>query len=393
MDLVSGGAVDGRVAIPRIHADKLTYEMFCKEYMGKNLPCVITGYIEKNWKAFTTFRKVTASGKIEINLDYLVHKFKNVDVPVSIIDVDDNDLSYQSASNTMPFQTYVNSYYKTSANIERKESMLATGVSPKYFYLKDWHYDIACEAIACNAEYKTPVYFSNDWLNEWWTLHRLEQYLNHNNSTHLEYMCYMYNLEKDVDAKSDFKFLYFGHANTFTPLHHDIYKSYSWSGQIVGTKRWLLYPPNTEDICKGKPTLSKAAKSRTVEGMIEVVQEPGELIFVPSGWYHEVYNETSSVSINHNWINENNIDVVAQHLLIDWKQTTHELRDIKDIMTIKEFVLECNKLMHRNTGMNLYELKFFLDFQLKKYKENADVTYTIQKLLKDINVELACILN
>ena len=152
-----------------------------------------------------------------------------------------------------------------------------------------------------------------------------------------------------------------------------------------------MYPPNTEDICKS--TLSKIAKSQTVEGMIEVVQEPGELIFVPSGWYHEVYNETSSVSINHNWINENNIDVVAQHLLIDWKQTTHELRDIKDIMTIKEFVLECNKLMHRNTGMNLYELKFFLDFQLKKYKENADVTYTIQKLLKDINVELACILD
>ena len=54
-------------------------------------------------------------------------------------------------------------------------------------------------------------------------------------------------------------------------------------------------------------------------------------------------------------------------------------------MTIKEFVLECNKLMHRNTGMNLYESEIFLDFQLKKYKENADVTYTIEKLLKDIN--------
>ena len=116
MDRVSDGTVDGHVAIPRIQADKLTYEMFCKEYMGKNIPCVITGYIEKNWKAFTTFRRVTASGKVEVNLDYLVHKFKNVDVPVCTIDVDDDDLSYQSASNTMPFQTYVNTYYKTSGD-------------------------------------------------------------------------------------------------------------------------------------------------------------------------------------------------------------------------------------------------------------------------------------
>ena len=90
------------------------------------------------------------SGKVEVNLDYLVHKFKNVDVPVCTIDVDDDDLSYQSASpNTIPFQTYVNTYYKTSAKIERKEELtLATEVSPKYFYLKDWHYDIACKAIA-----------------------------------------------------------------------------------------------------------------------------------------------------------------------------------------------------------------------------------------------------
>ena len=153
-------------------------------------------------------------------------------------------------------------------------------------------------------------------------------------------------------------------------------------------KRWYLYPPNTEDICR-VPTLLKAAKSRTVEGMIEVVQEPGELIFVPSGWYHEVYNETSSVSINHNWINENNIDVVATSSQIGNKRPMNFAT--LNIMTIKEFVLECNKLMHRNTGMNLYELKFSW-ISLRNTKE-ADVTYTIEKLLKDINVELACILN
>lgn len=390
MDLAAcGAAMDGHGTIPRIHADNITYEMFRKEYMEKNLPCLIHGYIEKHWEAFKTFRKVTASGNVEVNLDYLLQKFNNVDVPVCKVEADDNDLSYQSASITMPFQTYVNTYYKIT---ERKESTPTKEISPEYYYLKDWHYDIACEVMACDAEYETPVYFSNDWLNEWWTLHRLEHYLNHNSQTHRENMSYMYNLENDVDAKSDFKFLYFGHARTFTSLHHDIYKSYSWSGQIVGTKRWYLYPPNTEDICEGKSTLAKTAKSQSVEGMIEIVQQPGELIFVPSGWYHEVYNETSSISINHNWINEHNVDIVGQYLLMEWKQTTNELGDIKDIMTIKEFLLECNKLMHRNTGMNLYELKFFLDFQSTKYKEEPNVKCIIEKLLEEINMELASIL-
>ena len=40
---------------------------------------------------------------------------------------------------------------------------------------------------------------------------------------------------------------------------------------------------------------------RTNKPMI-AVQEEGETIFVPSGWFHQVFNLEDTISINHNWV-------------------------------------------------------------------------------------------
>lgn len=34
---------------------------------------------------------------------------------------------------------------------------------------------------------------------------------------------------------------------------------------------------------------------------MEVEQGPGEVLFVPAGWYHTVANRTGCLSLNHNW--------------------------------------------------------------------------------------------
>lgn len=43
--------------------------------------------------------------------------------------------------------------------------------------------------------------------------------------------------------RNDYRFTYIGPAGTFTPLHRDVYGSYSWSCNIFGRKRWWLIPP------------------------------------------------------------------------------------------------------------------------------------------------------
>ena len=48
---------------------------------------------------------------------------------------------------------------------------------------------------------------------------------------------------------------------------------------------------------------------------IEIIQRSGELLFVPSGWFHEVENLTDCISINHNWLNAHNVKWALTKLL------------------------------------------------------------------------------
>jgi hypothetical protein len=39
----------------------------------------------------------------------------------------------------------------------------------------------------------------------------------------------------------------------------------------------------------------------------EIIQNRGEVVFVPSGWHHQVENCENTISINHNWFNGANV--------------------------------------------------------------------------------------
>lgn len=47
----------------------------------------------------------------------------------------------------------------------------------------------------------------------------------------------------------------------------------------------------------------------------EIYQYSGQTIFVPSGWYHQVFNEVTTLSLNHNWTNACGIDLLWKHLV------------------------------------------------------------------------------
>jgi hypothetical protein len=42
---------------------------------------------------------------------------------------------------------------------------------------------------------------------------------------------------------ADYRFVYMGPAGSWTPCHADVLRSYSWSVNVCGRKRWLLLPP------------------------------------------------------------------------------------------------------------------------------------------------------
>ena len=45
------------------------------------------------------------------------------------------------------------------------------------------------------------------------------------------------------------------------------------------------------------------------ERPIELIQEPGEIIFVPSGWWHTVLNVTDTIAVTQNWVDRHNFSV------------------------------------------------------------------------------------
>ena len=95
----------------------------------------------------------------------------------------------------------------------------------------------------------------------------------------------------DYLGLDDYRFLYLGPDGSFSPLHHDVLKSYSWSVNITGVKKWTFVSPDQEhllfDNLRNTPRNIydyDKEKFKQVQDIKyqEIMQNPGEIMFVPS---------------------------------------------------------------------------------------------------------------
>lgn len=87
-----------------------------------------------------------------------------------------------------------------------------------------------------------------------------------------------------------------------------------------------------------------------------MIQNPGEAVFVPSGWYHQVWNLEDTISVNHNWVNGCNINTVWESLKNNLKITKKEIEDCRDMDNFEE---HCQVMLNAHFGMNY---KLFYEF-------------------------------
>lgn len=280
---------------------------FKQRYCARNVPCIIRGL------DMTNFAHVSSQWRSEdnaINVDW----FRNclggdTKVPVRVDATNDQNGNQDDGLDADGRATECETVeMKLCEWIEYcKQTNQSTLVYPCEYkgltsigYLKDWHllqflkskqqqqqrYNSQPQSI--NDLYSVPSIFERDLLNNFLTKY----------------------------TGGDYKFVYWGPAQSRTNLHSDVLHSFSWSYNVVGKKRWTLYVPS----------IKNGRESQCLE-TFELIQETGDTIFVPAMWKHEVVNLVETLSINHNWITAANIDCTYQCLLTEISSIEKEIRD------------------------------------------------------------------
>ncbi|CAK9009324.1 unnamed protein product [Durusdinium trenchii] len=102
----------------------------------------------------------------------------------------------------------------------------------------------------------------------------------------------------------DFHWLFLGAAGAKTPLHVDPSTTHAWLTQLSGRKRFTLFPPQELQRLRSDQKfrcLEEILRDKEVKPL-EVILEPGDTIFVPMHWAHEVVCLEDSVSLTWNFL-------------------------------------------------------------------------------------------
>ncbi|ETN19732.1 hypothetical protein PPTG_04957 [Phytophthora nicotianae INRA-310] len=301
-------------------ATTLSYEEFCARYMAPNRPVLLRNVTDTWFPKAMQWR----DGR-KINFKYLKEHYGAALAPVVSGDV----AEYGAEDRwTMRLEEYLD--------------LIENGTAGKK-YLKDWHFVHAFG----HEIYVTPPLFKDDWLNWWW--------------------------DHKEKSESDYRFVYLGPTGSWTPLHHDVFRSYSWSVNVCGRKKWIFYHPDDEPKLKDRfgrfvvpdVTVANIDKEQYPQfheaKPMYAIQETGDAVFVPSGWYHQVENLEDTISINHNWFNGYNVRELWGFLKREYSAVELELEDLKEMGLVgREFVEQCQLVMLANAGINYLEFRELL---------------------------------
>lgn len=256
------GAGYGTQALPATSCDsekidKLSiipsYQEFLAKYLMPNRPVIIGENLVRSWAALTLWTRTTSGGAPgpstrDIDWDYLSNEYGDCEVTVA-------DCSAKDSFGNLECDNAL--FRDVVAKWQAGEG--------QSLYVKDWHLARSVESASLDTPlpfYEAPDIFKDDWMNAYYSAHTCD----------------------------DFRFVYVGAAGTFTPLHRDVYCSYSWSTNVCGRKRWWLFPPEQTSCLFMKARSVCLHDVRDVDSSnfpdyakarpIIVEQEEGETIFV-----------------------------------------------------------------------------------------------------------------
>eukprot|EP01120_Amphizonella_sp_Union-15-10_P012028 TRINITY_DN526_c0_g1_i2.p1 TRINITY_DN526_c0_g1~~TRINITY_DN526_c0_g1_i2.p1 ORF type:complete len:519 (-),score=115.33 TRINITY_DN526_c0_g1_i2:52-1608(-) len=200
-----------------------------------------------------------------------------------------------------------------------------------------------------------------------------------------------------------YRWFLMGPERSGTGFHVDPYSTSAWNALLYGRKRWALYPPDAVPP-GGKRVSFSEAGVENYDAMnilewyfkvypylppnlkpIEFVQEAGDMVFIPSGWWHAVLNLTDTVSVTQNFCNSQNLHKVIENLydpsenskLNVLQERIKEIRaDIYDKIDTQRQILEGNYA------------KYKFERHQKKKQEWKDEKQRMEEKIKKLEAQL-----
>lgn len=118
--------------------------------------------------------------------------------------------------------------------------------------------------------------------------------------------------------RPDHRWLIIGPARSGSTFHADPNGTSAWNAVIRGSKYWILFPPTTDEmpglhisadaseitapLSIAEYLLNFHAAARRHPGCIEAICAEGEVLHVPSGWYHMVLNLEDGIALTQNFV-------------------------------------------------------------------------------------------
>lgn len=142
----------------------------------------------------------------------------------------------------------------------------------------------------------------------------------------------MRNKHVSPPKRPDFRWMVIGPERSGAPWHTDPGQTSAWNALIKGRKRWAIYPPDhpppgisfAQRNCPNRKNASAAYDNalnmtslawylhvyptlKSHEKPYEVIQEPGETIYIPNGWWHLVLNLELTIAVTQNFVDSHNL--------------------------------------------------------------------------------------